>query len=48
MGADWISFLTLLGLDAFYVSLLLLIALLQAHARQQWLRIIVMGAAGTS
>jgi len=40
MGADWISFLTLIGLDAFYVSLLLLIALLQAHTRQQWLRII--------
>ena len=40
MGADWVSFLTLIGLDAFYVSLLLLIALLQAHTRQQWLRII--------
>jgi len=40
MGADWISFLALIGLDAFYVSLLLLIALLQAHTRQQWLRII--------
>jgi lipoteichoic acid synthase len=40
MGADWISFLTLIGLDAFYISLLLLIALLQAHTGQRWLRVI--------
>ena len=40
MGADWVSFLALIGLDAFYISLLLLIALLQAHTRQRWLRVI--------
>lgn len=40
MGADWLTFLTIIGLDAFYISLLLLIALLQAHTSQRWLRVI--------
>ncbi|MDH4018442.1 MAG: sulfatase-like hydrolase/transferase [Xanthomonadales bacterium] len=40
MGADWVSFFTLMGLDALYISLLLLIALLHAHTRQQWLRVV--------
>ena len=39
MGADWTSFLILIGLDAFYISLLFLMALLQALIRQRWIRV---------
>ena len=41
MGADWYRFVILLGLDAFFLSLLLLLVLLQGFVRLKWLRIIV-------
>lgn len=41
MDADWYRFLMLLGLDAFFLSLLLLLVLLRDIVQFKWLRILV-------
>lgn len=41
MEADWYRFMILLGLDAFFLSLLFLLASLQGFVQLKWLRIVV-------
>lgn len=41
IGADGFTFLLFVGLDAFYLSLFLVVALLQAYIRPKWLRAVL-------
>ena len=41
MDADWYRFVILLGLDAFFLTLLLMLALLNGFVQLKWLRTIV-------